>query len=363
MLSSTSMLNALRSISTRAELATILEIKHSDLTYLLYKLRPDQKYIKFSLPKKSGGVREILAPSDRLKILQKTLAKILNKCVEEIEKVNPKYQKSMHGFKYGKSILTNSNCHRNRRFVFNVDLTNFFSSITGSRVRGFFINDDRFRFHPVIATTIAHIACYEGFLPQGSPSSPVISNLIAGILDFHLVRMASKSNCYYTRYADDLTFSTNEKIFPSNIAVINGNKWMVGNGLGTIINKSGFTINSQKVRMQYKFSRQVVTGLVVNKRVNVNYQYRRNLRACVNSLVNNGFCFLDGMEIKAGSRKINKIKSSLNYIKSVNDFNSINYKKKQKLVNGNVVKTVDSFFVLYRKLWFFQFFIITNYRF
>ena len=123
-----------------------------------------------------------------------------------------------HGFKRNRSIITNAKQHRNRRHVFNVDLEDFFPSINFGRVRGYFIRDSSFALDKDVATVIAQIACHENALPQGSPCSPVISNLIAHVLDMHLVNLASMVGCTYSRYADDLTFSTNKESFPPEIA-------------------------------------------------------------------------------------------------------------------------------------------------
>ena len=97
--------------------------------------------------------------------------------------------------------------------VLNIDLENFFESFHFGRVRGFFIKNNNFLLPIEVATVIAQISCYEGKLPQGAPSSPIISNLICEILDYRLLKIAKKYKLNYTRYADDLTFSTNDKNF------------------------------------------------------------------------------------------------------------------------------------------------------
>jgi RNA-directed DNA polymerase len=184
--------------------------------------------------------------------------------------------------------------------VLNIDLADFFPSINFGRVLGFFISGKNFTLHPRVAMVIARIACHENTLPQGSPCSPVISNLIAHVLDMHLVKLASKSGCTYSRYADDLTFSTNEKGFPADIAERIGpdlHAWMPSAKLREIVKHSGFQINQQKTNMQYRDSRQVVTGLVVNRKVNIRSEYRRNVRAMVHRLLNTGsFATLDKEE-------------------------------------------------------------------
>lgn len=280
-----------QTVKSRQELAEILLISHRFLTYLLYGKKDEEKYYSFTIPKKGGGEREIFAPINELKSLQRRLANDLLACIDATASKTGKRNFASHGFVPGKSIVTNAIVHKNKRYVFNLDIQDFFPTISAKRIRGFFIKDRRFLFSPQVATTLAHIACRNGVLPQGSPCSPVISNLILGILDVHLSRLARKCGCHYTRYADDITFSTNLKKFPSEIACkdpVDPHKWNVGHDLKKIITTAGFSINETKTRMQYKTTRQVVTGLVVNKRVNVPLEYRRRVRAYVFALINKG---------------------------------------------------------------------------
>lgn len=138
---------------------------------------------------------------------------------------------------------------------------------------------------------LAQIACNDNALPQGSPCSPVLSNLIGHVLDIRLASLARNVGCNYSRYADDLTFSTSKLVFPVEIAQrIDGteHKWQPGKELERIIVKSGFLINAGKTRMQYAGSRQDVTGLVVNAKVNTRAEYRRTARAMVHRLLKTG---------------------------------------------------------------------------
>jgi len=284
-------LERFQAATSRAALAKLLDIEHKILTYLLYVKKDANKYSTFSIPKKSGGTREINAPIPQVKSLQRELATKLEQCLVDIQNATGRVNSASHGFRPGKSILTNASVHRNKRYVLNLDLKDFFPTITGERIRGFLIKDKNFHFDKDVATAIAHIACLDGKLPQGSPCSPVISNLIAGILDFHLSRLAKNYGCLYTRYADDITFSTNKKDFPSAIALrddTDEHRWKLGRQLLGLIKKSGFSVNEEKTRMQYKTSRQQVTGLVVNKKINVASEYRHLVRAYVFSLVNHG---------------------------------------------------------------------------
>ncbi len=240
------------------------------------------------------------------------------------------HQGIAHGFKRFHSILTNGRAHVTRRFVFNVDLQDFFGSINFGRVRGFFISDKNYKLHADVATVIAQIACYENKLPQGSPCSPVISNLIGHKLDLALVRLAAGTGSTYTRYADDLTFSTNRPFFPTRLAIKNHqHQWEPGHGLQRIVERSGFSFNDAKTRMQYRDSRQEVTGLTVNRKVNVPANYRYTVRAMADSLFKTGDFFLVGdkmdaagnitVEQRPGMRK--QLLGMLSYIDQVDRFN------------------------------------------
>lgn len=286
-----SRLGQLKSITTLKGLAKLLGFKPSGLSYILFKQPVAAKYKIFQIPKRTGGTRTIQAPEDALKLLQRKLSDLLQDCLDEINAAKNKKDLIAHGFKRRRSIVSNARRHRNRRYVFNVDLETFFPSINFGRVRGFLIKDRNFALHPSLATLIAQIACYNNALPQGSPCSPVISNLIGHLLDMHLVRLAARVGCTYSRYADDLTFSTNKKTFPAEVAVNSGTNshlWSPGSSLQRLVTRSGFTINASKTRMQYRTSRQDVTGLVVNKKINIRSEYRRAVRAMVHNLLTNG---------------------------------------------------------------------------
>lgn len=182
--------------------------------------------------------------------------------------------------------------HKNRSYVFNADLKDFFPSIHFHRVRGFFLRNKNFQLQPKVATVIAQICCHENSLPQGSPTSPIISNLIGHILDVRLAQLSSVVGCTYSRYADDLTFSTNQNEFPKDIAYLRMGVWCVGSKLTDEIESCGFQLNSAKTRMQHYTSRQTVTGLVVNKRPNVSKEYYRQVRAMTHQLFKSGAFYI-----------------------------------------------------------------------
>ena len=284
-------LENLRAAATLDDVAHLLGFTPAGLSYVLYKLPGAAKYTTFDIPKRDGSKRHISAPVPQLALLQRRLANLLYDCLAEIEKDNPGRRSLAHGFARGRSIATNATLHKRRRYVLNLDLENFFPSFNFGRVRGFFIKDRYFALPEKVATVIAQIACHNNELPQGSPCSPIISNLIGHVLDARLARFAKAQKCTYSRYADDITFSTSRKDFPASLAMPvpdTASSWKLGSELVSRIQASGFTINNKKTRMQFRGSRQVTTGLLVNDKVNVLPEYYRTARAMCHSLFSTG---------------------------------------------------------------------------
>jgi RNA-directed DNA polymerase len=293
-------LSSLQSAQSLSDLALLLGFTPSGLAWVLYKLPTEQKYTTFEIPKKRGGVRKICAPLGPLKMLQTNLAVLLYACRTEIQGIELQKAKDgnvaprkpiSHGFRKGQSIIGHARLHQRNRFVLNLDLHDFFPTFNFGRVRGFFIKDHNFALNEKVATVIAQIACFENALPQGSPCSPVIADMVAHILDMRLVRLAKAHRVKYSRYADDLTFSTREKEFPAMVASCepdNPSSWKLGEELVAVIKHAGFAINPDKTRMQVRPSRQIVTGLTVNSKVNIRQDYSRSVRTMCNALFQTG---------------------------------------------------------------------------
>ncbi|KQN63615.1 retron Ec67 family RNA-directed DNA polymerase/endonuclease [Erwinia sp. Leaf53] len=345
-------LQSLKEAKTKPQLAKILGIKPSTLTHCLYVLNTNNQYIKFEIPKKNGGIRVIHAPTPILKMIQKSLSKLLLNCLDEIiftkfpnsELARQKAKNSgilkvkisnaeikqpslSHGFERNRSIITNAMMHLDKKFVFNIDLHDFFGSFNFGRVRGYFIKNRNFELHPDIATVIAKIACYQNKLPQGSPCSPVISNLITHALDIKLAKLAKLSSSTYTRYADDITFSTRLSELPKSIAEKENHKYEPSKKITKEINRSGFSINTSKTRNQYADSRQDVTGLIVNKKPNTKKEYCRLARSQCNHLFKRGEFkeLINGNEEKGN---INSLEGKLNFIDQIDHYNRLRQTKK-----------------------------------
>lgn len=303
-------LHALRAAKTRDDVAALLNYKLSGLSYIVFQIPKAAKYKTFSIKKRGGGERRIDAPIPMLKGLQKRLAEVLYECIRELEKPEKRTNKLSHAFRKDHSIITNAKAHTSRRYVLNLDLLNFFPSLHFGRVRGFFLNNNQFKLAEPVATLLAQIACNDGVLPQGSPCSPILSELLTHFLDMRMVKLAAKNKCSYTRYADDITFSTNQKDFPATLAVAVSDGWVVSHELKSRIKDAGFTINEAKTRMQVRGSRQTVTGLTVNKKVNVVQCYYKSARAMTHSFLTTGTYKRGGVD----ETSVQRLEGILNHI-------------------------------------------------
>ena len=268
-----------RSLATGHDVADLLEVENSQLHYITSRAQHLYPYHRFEIPKRNGLPRTILAPHRTVKILQRKLLQALSL----VYRAHP----AAHGFVPKHSILTNARPHQGKRFVLNVDLEDFFPSITFPRVRGLFMK--RFQMPGPAATVLARICCNTGdepdHLPQGAPTSPIISNMICHSMDHALVGFARDHGVFYSRYADDLTFSTNRRPFPDALALEHeGDALHLGSALIKIIEEdNGFTLNRGKSRLLSKSRRQVVTGLTVNRRANIPRGFIRELRGILHA--------------------------------------------------------------------------------
>jgi retron-type reverse transcriptase len=235
-------------------------------------------YVSFTVPKKSGGTRTLSAPHRTLAAAQQwVLANVVSRLTVEAP---------AHGFLPGRSILTNATPHVGKAVVVNLDLENFFPSITFPRVRSVF---QRLGYSPAVATVLAllctecprkqveyagqvyHVAVGPRGLPQGACTSPGLSNQVARRLDKRLRGLADKLGLTYTRYADDMTFSGG--------AEFSGRVGYLMARVRHVAEDESFAVNVKKSRVQRRSAAQCVTGLVVNDRPGVPRKTVRRLRA------------------------------------------------------------------------------------
>jgi RNA-directed DNA polymerase len=264
-----------KSLYSAYDVADILEVTTPKLTYYAYKNRA---YKTFDIPKRRGGTRKISAPANNLRILQMKLNHVL--------RLVYRAHVAVHGFALGRSIVSNAASHAKRRYVLNVDLRDFFGSINFGRVRGMLMARP-YSLGPGAATIIAQLCTFNGVLPQGAPSSPIITNMICGRLDSDLKKLAASHRCRYTRYADDITISASTRLFPEALARLDSSsgtkRTVIGDALLDTLQKNGFEVNPDKVRLLLQGERQEVTGLVANRFPNVPRSYVRHLRGLLHA--------------------------------------------------------------------------------
>lgn len=231
------------------------------------------RYKDVDIPKKSVGVRRISAPKGNLKWIQLAL-KIW---------ITSRYEPNdvAMGFVKERSIARNASKHCGKRYVFNVDLNNFFPSITFEMVRNR-LTAVPYSLDSFMASRIAYLCCEKKItrsdkitpfyvLPQGAPTSPVLSNIVCEKLDERLLSLAQHYGLIYTRYADDITFSSDHDVYHEGASF--------RQKLTDIIEEEGFSINPKKTRLQGRGERQEVTGIVVSDKINVCRGYLKNIRA------------------------------------------------------------------------------------
>ena len=226
-------------------------------------------YKSFEIDKKSGGKRLIHAPSD-FNFDFKNLLRCIDFTVQSLSMVHP----NAFGFAKEKNIVENAKKHLSKKFVYNIDLKDFFHSFDLNRVKLSFYNEPfnlNGELEPVAYMLASLVTCNidsKRVLPQGSPSSPALTNHICYRLDRRLTGLAKRYGIEYSRYADDITFSSNQNVFHDEFV----------SELKRIIQLEGLEINPKKTRLQKRGQRQEVTGLTVNEGLNVSRKYIKELR-------------------------------------------------------------------------------------
>jgi retron-type reverse transcriptase len=247
---------------TNPEISNVKKITGRTLTHL--SLTTEIRYKEFKLKKKGGGERLILAPDNHLVRIQ-GLINILFQILFE-----NRFHYNSNGFILNRNILRNAQPHVNKNYVLNLDLKDFFPSIGFRRIKTVF------ELEPLnlvsekesIGFYLANICCYKGILPQGAPTSPIISNMVTQRLDRRISKYCSSKKVKYSRYADDLSFSSNQAIFDKKFIA----------GITKIIQSENFNVNKEKTRLRTSMDRQLVTGIVVNEKPNVNREYIKKVR-------------------------------------------------------------------------------------
>lgn len=260
---------ALLSINTWRELSYLLNLTPLQVEQIIN----NPSYIEFKIPKKKGKPRLICQPNVELMKIQRRL----NLYFQAIYEFH--IPSCVHGFvsksnMANRSIVTNAKPHIGKKNILVIDLKDFFTTIRAKRVKNLFsswgINDE-------IASTLALLCTYKGTLPMGAPTSPILSNLCSYELDLKLMQFCELNHVTYSRYADDLTFSSNENISDELIQ-----------SLIHMIRENGFEINYKKLRRIGSNRKQKITGIIVNNKLSVERKLKKRLRAIEHDIKLNG---------------------------------------------------------------------------
>lgn len=255
--------NGIPYIYNDSHFADIIGITLDQLIF--FQNNREKAYCTFKLRKSNGQFRIIDAPNAKMKQIQRW---ILDNILYKMG-----FGKHAHGFIPRKSIRTNSEIHIGQDLVMGIDIKNFFPSIKFHRVFGLF---QKAGFNDEISKLLAEICTYKGQLPQGAPTSPAISNIIAWHIDIKLAAFCKKRGLKYSRYADDITISGGKQLPRYK------------KQLFKIIRNEGFEINLNKVRIQGRGTCQKVTGVVVNDSLSIGKEKKRFLRSIVHNIVSKG---------------------------------------------------------------------------
>ena len=224
---------------------------------LLYVIsnHPEKYYEKKYIPKKDGTKRKLLVPNKTLKLIQKN---ILNHILKRLEV-------SSYACAYvpTRSLKDNTSVHVGQKIVLKLDIKNFFQNITFEQLYSVLPNTI---FPPSVKVLLLKLCTYEDYLPQGAPTSPYLSNLVMKNFDNYIGEYCLKQNIHYTRYSDDLTFSGDFDVKK------------LKNKVDAFLDVLGFSLNEKKTRVLRRNQRQVITGIVVNEKINVSKKIRRKIR-------------------------------------------------------------------------------------
>ena len=242
-------------------------------------VRHEVQYQTTTIPKRSGGKRILHVPDRATKHLQR---KLLQELIGRLP-----IHDDVHGFRKGHSIVENASQHVGQEVIVKLDIVDFFPSTNPERVKSAFRGAG---FDKSAAILLTRLTCWEGGLPQGAPSSPALSNYVNKNMDDKLAGAANTRGALYTRYADDITFSF-AKYSRDNI-----HNLLIATG--KILQHYGYRLNNKKKRIIRQHRQQLVTGLVVNERVNLPRKTRRWLRSVKHRMETGGEPTLTNAEFR-----------------------------------------------------------------
>lgn len=257
-------------------------------------------YNTFSIRKKDGTARIIASPKYSMKLIQRWILK------EILEKVAVSEQSTAFKPGVGNGAVNNANVHRYKLYLLQVDIQDFFTSIKREKVYYIFRS---IGYNSLISNIFANICTYKGYLPQGGVCSPYLSNLTCYKLDKRIKGLCDKRDILFTRYADDITLSSDDKIQLKKVYQI----------IEEIINDEGFKLNHNKTRFLSPNSHKVITGITVNDRnLKASKEIKRKVRHMIhhsivscdyknNDIIRGYVAYVDSVENEYRNRVIKYI--------------------------------------------------------
>jgi RNA-directed DNA polymerase len=240
-------------IGSTEELARLLLVHPSELEQVVFSR--GKLYRSQRIRKASGALRILHVPQGQLKLLQQKINQHILGTVEPL--------RCVHGGVRGRSVITNARPHVRKAIVFSVDVKDFFPSVSSKMIRVIF---EALGFRGEAADLLVQATTWDGHLPQGAPTSSAIANLSMIRVDVRLEGLAVIHRFDYTRYVDDLTFSGPERLKKFRGLI------------QRIVEEEGFNVNPDKIRTMHSGVCQVVTKIVVNTKLNLSREDRKQIR-------------------------------------------------------------------------------------
>ena len=252
-------------ILTPKHLALLIGIPYSEFRKMFYAR--DKFYRSYTIKKRNGGERLIEAPYPSLKMVQRWI-------LDNILIPSAVFHPSVVGFRQGKTIVDNAIPHLGHDVLLKMDIKDFFPSVTQASVREYF---NSLGYLGSLSGTLAYLCCKDARLPQGAPTSPILSSVLFVKMDRELNRIAVTEGLSYTRYADDLTFS-GDHIPISFIKAVTA-----------VAKDNNLRINKEKTRRSGKDSRKVITGVSISSdKPTIPRSLKREIRQKVHYILNYG---------------------------------------------------------------------------
>ena len=312
-----------------AMLADILGVRKQTVCWL--RKEKNQQYKFWTIPKKGkankGKFRKLQEPRDRMMYIQKQIKK---KILDPVELLLPDY---ITGFRKGKKIRDTAEAHTKKKIVVSLDLRHYFNSIKQKHLQEVF--KDYFQYPEDVSRFLSELCTYKFFVPEGSPTSPSLSNIVGYFyFDKEVKKIADEEGFTYTRYADDLTLSTDKEFPREKLSDSEGNEY-VKSGIDNVITKisdvlksKGFTLNTRKTKIMRSPARQFMLGMVVNEEPNLLRRKRQILKCILYNIKENGIAEEAKKTNRTELQFLEWIRGQISYFTQVNEIKGVKLKEK-----------------------------------